>query len=479
MNKLADDADVVIIGAGVAGLVAANRALDLGLTCIVLEKGEGRYLCNSRLTGGLLHVCFKDIASSPDRLFEAIRNEVPDLPSTEVARAVAENSGRLMVWLRQHGVRLMRAGPDEAFRWVLAPPRVLRIGVSWEGRGGDVMLRTLEEKFVLRSGVMLRRAQATSLVVNDGACTGVIASVDGKETKFQSRATLIADGGFQSNLNMLRRYISAEPTSLFQRGAATGNGDGVRMAQEVGAQLVGMESFYGHVLCRSVFGNPDLWPYPIMDRVVAAGIAVDETAARFMDEGGGGVYQANHIARLRNPLSAVAIFDDATWQTAGRDFIFPPNPYLEERGGVLLKAPDIASLARVAGLPVNALEQTVASYNIAVQDQTTARLSPRRSADKFKPMTIATPPFYAIPLCAGITYTMGGIATDNCARVLDCNDRPIPALYAAGCTTGGLEGGDTLGYVGGLAKSATMALLAAEAIARAAHRADVLNDATT
>jgi fumarate reductase flavoprotein subunit len=238
------------------------------------------------------------------------------------------------------------------------------------------------------------------------------------------------------------------------------------MAEAVGAMLVGMEAFYGHVLSRGVFSNADLWPYPIMDRVVAAGIAVESNAVRFVDEGRGGVYQTNHIARLPDPLSAVAIFDEAIWQSAGRAFIFPPNPYLEQRGGVLFKASDLASLARMARLPVDALQQTVATYNQAVRSGVTSRLLPQRSTELFTPMLIATPPFYAIPLCAGITYTMGGISIDERARVLDRHNMPIPGLFAAGCTTGGLEGGSHIGYVGGLAKSACMALLASETIAK-------------
>ena len=73
-------------------------------------------------------------------------------------------------------------------------------------------------------------------------------------------------------------------------------------------------------------------------------------------------------------------------------------------------------------------------------------------------------PFYAMPICAAITNTMGGIVVDGDARVLDKNDKPIPGLYAAGSTVGGLDGGPHAGYVGGLIK-ATIGLRAAETIA--------------
>jgi fumarate reductase flavoprotein subunit len=77
-------------------------------------------------------------------------------------------------------------------------------------------------------------------------------------------------------------------------------------------------------------------------------------------------------------------------------------------------------------------------------------------------MVIQAPPFRAAPVVAGITYTMGGVSIDGNARVLSIDDTPIEGFYAAGATTGGLEGGSGVGYVGGLSKSAVTGLLAAE-----------------
>jgi len=459
--------DVVVVGAGIAGLVAANRAAELGCSVIAIEKGEGTYLCNSRLTGGLFHVCFKDITSPPERLIAAITNEIPDADASELIRAVAENGARLIRWLRAQGVRLMKAAPDEAFNWVLAPPRIMKAGVSWQGRGGDVLLRALEENLLARGGILMRGTRATELIFDGKTVGGVNAERASGTLRIAAKGTILADGGFQANLEMVGKHISPAPGLLFQRGASTGNGDAIRMAAAIGACLVDMNLFYGHVLSRDVFGNADLWPYPILDRVIAAGIAVDGSGRRFVDEGRGGVFQANGIARLQDPTSAVAIFDDAIWNNAGKEFIYPPNTDLRDRGGTLHSAPDIAALAKVSGLPGDALEATVADYNEAVARGHTARLSPARSVLPYVPMPIVKPPFHAVPVCAGITYTMGGIAIDAHARVVDVGGQPIPGLCAAGCTTGGIEGGAHAGYVGGLAKSGITALLAAETITSA------------
>lgn len=461
--------DLVVIGGGAAGLIAANRAAELGLRCTVLEAGVGQYVCNTRLTGGMFHICMKDIARPPPESLSAIRQAVPDMPCPDLAHAVADNGERLVRWLRKQGVRLIKAGPDEAYWWVLAPPRTMQMGMPWKGRAGDVMMRTLEEQLISRGGNLIRGAKAEALGMGNGACIGVNALVNQNPEFFSARAILIADGGFQSNLTMLRQYITPRPEAVFQRCAPAGQGDGIRMAQAIGAKTIGMASFYGHVLNRAVFDNPNLWPYPILDRVIAAGIAVDGQGMRFMDEGRGGIYQANQIARQSDPLSAIAIFDAGIWQTAGRiSKLSAPNPAMRKRGGILWEAADLPALARAAGLPVEALCKTVEDYNTAVSGRTTDALTPARSTSKFAPSPIRTPPYYAAPLCAGITYTMGGIAIDGLGRVLDESDQAIPGLYAAGSTTGGLEGGEMAGYVGGLVKSGVMALLAAETIAAAA-----------
>jgi len=202
-----------------------------------------------------------------------------------------------------------------------------------------------------------------------------------------------------------------------------------------------------------------------MDDLCCAGIMLDNSGKRFVDEGMGGVFLANYIAGMDDPLSTIVIYDQPIWEGPGKAFLTPANPLLLTNGGTVHKANTFAELAQKIGLPAAPLEQTIAQYNAAVDAGTTAQLRPMRSTDAHKAFPIRTAPFYAARLCAGITYTMGGIAIDGDSRVLDGNDNPITGLYAAGCCTGGLEGGETVGYVGGLSKSSTTGFRAAEHIA--------------
>ena len=299
--------------------------------------------------------------------------------------------------------------------------------------------------------------------MRDGHCVGVRAEHDGATKDYGAGAVAIADGGFQADPELVGRNIAQEPERLRQRNAGTGMGDGLRMAKEAGAALSDLSRFYGHLLSIDAFHNDRLWPYPYLDALAGAGIAVGADGRRFADEGRSGVFLANAVARLADPLSATVIFDAAIWETAGRHGIIPANPHLKNEGATVHTAQNLAELAAKAGLPAEPLTATVCAFNDAVAGSELARLDPPRSGTAARP--IATPPFYAAPICAGITYTMGGIVTDEHGRVLSEDGSVMAGLYAVGATTGGLEGGPQVGYVGGLAKSAIFGLRAAAHVA--------------
>lgn len=225
------------------------------------------------------------------------------------------------------------------------------------------------------------------------------------------------------------------------------------------------KTIYGHVLCREALHNDRLWPFPMMDFVCMLGMLVDHRGRRFVDEGRGGVFMANAIAKLEDPLSAVALFDEPIWSGRHRDYLIPANPNIVDAGAKLYKAPDLPTLARELALPADALVASVDAYNAAVRSGRPDALVPARTMTPHAPMTISQPPFYAVRVCAAITSTMGGIAIDGDARVLDAGGRPIRGLYAIGCCSGGLEGGPMAGQVGQLSHSVTMGLHAADRVA--------------
>jgi fumarate reductase flavoprotein subunit len=468
MNGAESSYDVIVIGGGIAGMVSANRAAEHGKRVAVLEKStEEQYICNSRITYGTFHINFNSPMAGEDKLAAIIESATEGYARKDLARTIARDGSRLMQWLGGEGIELIDVGQYHTH--VLSPVQRSGAGLRWNGFAGDVALKRLEANLKKRGGELLRATRATSLKLVPG---GIVVAAEQQRVPrtFRAAAVVIADGGFQANKDMVRQHISREPGRLLQRHGGTAVGDGLRMAQALGATASSeMGNFYGHLHSREAMNDARLWPRPQADDLAAAGIVVDASGRRVADEGYGGIYLSNAIARLPDPLGTTIIFDHAIWDgPPGRGHVQPPNPLVPETGGTLHSANTVAELAAKAGLPAQRLEAVVGEYNSAIDQGTLDRLTPARSADRIKPWPVRTAPFYAMPICTAITNTMGGIVVDGDARVLDAAGKPIPGLYAAGSTVGGLDGGPHSGYVGGLIK-ATIGYRAADAIAASAR----------
>lgn len=455
--------DVIVIGGGIAGLVAANRAAELGRRAAILEKGTAdKYICNTRYTYGTFHINFNDVKKPEDELYAAILDCTEGFARKDLARTVAQYGARLMDWLRAEGIELQNLGQYHTH--VLSPVWRSGGGFRWDGYAGDVAMQRLEANLKRRGGALMRGMRAVA-IRSTGASLDIEAESAQGRTAFRAAAVVIADGGFQAGLDLVGRHISPAPEKLLARHGGTATGDGLRLAQSLGAATAGMANFYGHLHCRDAMTNPKLWPRPQADDLASAGVLVDGTGGRVADEGRGGIYLSNAVARLADPLGTFAVFDEAIWTGApGRNHAQPPNPLVPECGGTLHSAASLAELAARAGLPREPLERTVAAYNAALEAGTAGELVPPRSTGDIHAWPIRTPPFHAMPLCAAITNTMGGIAVNGAAAVLDASGEPIPGLFAAGSTVGGLDGGPHSGYVGGLIK-ACIGLRAADTIA--------------
>jgi fumarate reductase flavoprotein subunit len=463
MNQPQPTLDVIVIGAGIAGLTAANRAAQLGRRVVVLEKSnEDKYLCNSRYAYGTIHINYSDLEANEESLMVRIEAATEGSARKDLARAVAKDGRRLTQWLRAEGIDVIRL--DGYQTNVLAPAWRKGYGLTWKDYGSDICLQRLGANFEKRQGRILRGHRATALKADKGAIV-----VETSHGSMRAASVVIADGGFQANHDMIRAYgISPAPEKLLARNGGTAIGDGITLAQSLGAAITeaDMTNIYGHIHSRDAMQTTRLWPRPYLDETAAAGIVVDGGGRRFADEGFGGIWLTNVIARSADPLAYTIIVDSPIWEGPARNHVQPPNPLIEEAGGTVHRADSLAELAKLAGLPPKGLEETVARYNAAFDAGALQQLTPSRRSDRNKPWPIRTPPYYAIPICVAITNCMGGIVVDGDGRVLDKNDRPIPSLYAAGSTVGGLCGGPHAGYVGGLIK-AVIGLRAAETIAAA------------
>jgi len=460
--------DLIIIGAGFAGLTTANRAAELGLKPLVLEASrEELYPCNSRYSTGSCHVAFRPPWTEPSELTKAIIENVDGAAREDLAIAIGDNAARTIDWLKAQGAAFEDHPRRTDHMPMLSPLREMKAGLDWEGGGANALLQKLGQQLIERGGELRRGSRAQKLMLDDGKITGVEVITEQGAQTLSANAVVIADGGFQANPEYVQRHIGCDISQLQRRNAGTGVGDGMRMATGIGAAAVGLNSFYGHVLSRDAMTNENLWPYPQVDLICATSIVVDGNGQRFTDEGLGGISIANAIARLKKPLSATAVFDSRVWEDAKTTDNVPPNPSLPDAGGTVIEAATLRELADAADINSAGLSVTIALYNEHVAYSAGDPLSPVRTQSTYGAQPIIDPPFYAVPLCSGITVTSGGLSVNGKGQVMDANDQPITGLYAAGSTVGGIEGGPRAAYVGGLIKSFCIGLIAAETIVSA------------
>jgi fumarate reductase flavoprotein subunit len=156
--------DLVVVGAGIAGLTAANRAAELGCRVVVLEKGDGdHYPCNSRIATGVLNVAHTDPHSEAKVLRQAIELDTEGYAAPALADALANIASQSMQWLRAEGARIIKVPIHGKSRWVLAPPRTLSAGLDWKGRGPDVVLQALRANLTRRGGEIMLATRARAL----------------------------------------------------------------------------------------------------------------------------------------------------------------------------------------------------------------------------------------------------------------------------------------------------------------------------
>jgi fumarate reductase flavoprotein subunit len=243
------------------------------------------------------------------------------------------------------------------------------------------------------------------------------------------------------------------------------------MAMTVGAKAVNLQYFYGHLIARKALTDDRFWPYPRLDSFVDEGILVDRHGRRFVDEGRGDVAVANEMARTDDPTAMVLIFDHESWSTskdspASTSLLLPaPNPWLLDQGAELFSHDTAQGLAENLGVSAANLSETIENYNRAVEKNDSKSLAvPRTGKAK-----ILRAPLYGLRVVPGITFTMGGIAVNGSAQVLNQSDEPVAGLYAAGDAIGGLMGGYRGGYTGGLMQAVVTGILAGESAASLAR----------
>jgi len=462
MNELTSD--ILIVGAGLAGFTAAVRASEQGAQVLLIDKsngdlGDGNVL----MASGSLRAGGKSPKTTAQELYDFVMSENVGYP--DLVKSWSESCGRAIDWLISAGVSLEETAPGRIW---LDQTSETCLGPVYKKDIGTRALTSLKERFLKLGGRYMNGVAGSKLIVDNNRVVGLVSKKNGEETELRSRATILSTGGFSANQKLVKKYIGPHADRCKLRGSKQDTGDGLSMSLAVGAKAVNLKYFYGHLIARNALTDDRFWPYPRLDSFVDEGILIDAQGNRFVDEGRGDVAVANDLARADDPTGATLIFDNESW-AASKDSpsstslkIPSPNPWIADNGGEIFSHNTVEGLAQALGVNAAKLKRTVEEYNRAVESNNTKTLSVPRSG---KPKILRAP-LYGLRVVPGITFTMGGIAINGRAEVLNQDEKTIAGLYAAGDAIGGLMGGHRGGYTGGLMQAVVTGILAGENAAR-------------
>ncbi len=457
---------VVIVGSGNAALCAGIAALESGAQVLMLEKG-GRDLAggNTKYTAGAMRFAY-DSGESFEKL---LRN--PDdarLPHTDFGSytqakfasdllgfndgrplspeqdKLIARSGATMQWLATHDVKFEPIYSRQSFE--KDGRHVFWGGLTLAAENEGVGLFDMELAAFERLGGVIRYDSAVTGLIQEG---GRVAGVHVGDKAVMADAVILACGGFEANDDLRAKYIGADWAKAKVRGTPLNTGDGLVMAQQVGAQDYGL---YGgcHAtpmdLHMANYGNLEI---PHGERknyrkiCYFLGVMLNADGVRFVDEGinfRNYTYAQFGRAVLEQPGHfAWQIFDAKVFDLLYGEYHFHDAHYVEADTLEAL-------LAQLEGVDQAAASDTLAAYNAAVREDVpfdptvldgkgTDGLALAKSNWAQK---INQGPFRAYPVTGGITFTYGGLKVNDAGAVLDTQDRAIEGLFACGELVGGV-----------------------------------------
>lgn len=421
--------DIVIIGAGGAGLTAATEASSKGAKVLVLEKmgiigGNSNYS-----TGGINASYTKEqqrlgIKDSKEVFFNDTMKGGQYLNDPELVTTLVENSADMVEWLQSPMI-----GADLSDVGAFGGATNKRIHRPKGGQAIGAHLVPLLQKAALNQGAEIRlNNKAIDILSDNGKVCGVKVAYEGGEYTVHTKAVIVATGGFGANPEMVEFYqASLAGFSTTNHKGATG--DAFAMVEKFDAQLIQMEQIQTHptvvkgtgiMITEAVRGN--------------GAILVNKNGRRFVNE-----METRDIvsaAILKCPEKvAYLIFDQGV-----RDSLKAIETYSKQN--LLSQGANLTELARVISIDAVALEYTIDEYNKAVLTKHDSEFE-RNPASMER--TISKAPFYAIEVEPAIHHTMGGLKINSKAQVLNKKGKAIPGLFAAGEVTGGVHGAERLG----------------------------------
>lgn len=439
------ETDILVIGAGGAGLTAANAAQEKGINnIIVIEKmpyvGGATAQAGGFVGGGSkLQKELGLTGDSPDLIYEDIMRGGEYTNNPELVRLMADNMGETLDWLIEDlNVPIYDRYPSDF------PEHTVQRFFVVEG-GSTGLTNTLADEFVKKGGTLLLETRATDFIMDGKSVAGAKAlDKDGNEISIKAKKTILATGGFGNNLDMLTADIS---NAVFY-GVASSTGDGHKMAEAIGAKMVFME-------------YAKMYPQGISMEGTNAGRAdptsclttTNNTGAIYVNKEGKRVVDENldfvSIKKATIPQTDQMIFlvMDQTafdmWSKLVNDYPSPAGrvtyeeqeKWFNSEGKPIFTRGTLKEAAELAGIDAGILAETVANWNKMVASGKDTEFG---SEELYELDTDSK--FYIVEQRLRFATTLGGVDVNTKLEVKDNSDTIIPNLYAAGEVVGGANG---------------------------------------
>ena len=424
---LPQEADVLVVGGGNAGLCAAIEARQAGAEVVVLEHapramrgGNTRHTRNLRAMHSGPTATLRESYSEQEYWADLLR--VTQGRTDEIlARMMIKQSEALLPWLSECGVRF-----QPALSGTLSLDRTNAFFL-----GGGKALVNAQYRAAERLGVQVfYNSEVCDLRISEHGFESAVVRHDGEQSEIAAKAVVIASGGFQANDAWMREAWGPAADNFLIRGTPFNTGTMLRCLIDLGAETVG-DPTQCHAVAIDARGPR--FDGGIVTRLdcVCFSVVVNNKAQRFYDEGEDFwpkryAIWGRLVAQQPDQIAYSIIDDKVTEQ-------FMPSVFPS------ISAPTLAALAEQIDVDGRALTETVSAFNRAVMpgrydpdtldDCHTEGLSPSKS---HWALPIDTPPFYAFPLRPGITFTYLGLKVDSQARVQFKPPGNIDNVFAAG-----------------------------------------------
>lgn len=429
--------DIVVVGAGGAGFCAAIEAKLAGADVVILEKlpmaGGNTLLSGAEYAAPCNWIEERDgIEDSVELMKEDMLKGGDNLANPALVSVVAENALAGAEWLRDTvnvtwEDELMFFGGHSVKRSLIP-----------QGASGVEIIRKQKAKAEELGIPVYYETRATKLIADEnGKVVGVEATAPGKTYTFNTnKAVILTTGGFGSNLEMREQYNPAAGKGVLSTNSVGSTGDGILMAQEVGADVVGMEYIQTYPICDPLSGA---LLYFDDARLYGYSVIVNKEGKRFVEELGRRDEMSSAIV-AQTGSCCYELIDQAAYEASEIEKNHGPEVQYLLDHKMLVKADTLKEAADFFGIDAAELEATVERYNGYVKDGVDPEFNKRSL-----PAEIGEGPYWIVKAVPAVHHTMGGICINENAEVLNTEGKVIEGLYAAGEVTGGIHGSNRLG----------------------------------